>query len=231
VPELCAVELGLAMVSATSAPDEQPAIARARARVRAAIVAMPAGDRNEDMWAGVSPAMANSEMVAKVRTALRDRRKLRMTYRKGGAEEPSERTVRGYGLIPANDTWYLVGHCESSDGMRFFRLDRVEDVALLDERYRIPASVSLEKLAPAGKPFYSENAKVLTVRYSPRIARWIAEREQVSLAEDGSLALDHPLADVDWAVRHVLQYGRDAEVISPPEVRERIRARLAALIQ
>jgi proteasome accessory factor C len=128
VAELCALELGLARLAATSAPDEQPAIARARVRVREAIVTMPADQRNEEMWRGVSPTLPDGEVVAKVRTALRDRRKLRMSYRKGAATEATERTVRGYGLIPANDTWYLVAHCESSDGIRFFRLDRVEDV-------------------------------------------------------------------------------------------------------
>jgi proteasome accessory factor C len=230
VEELCAIELGLALLAATSAPDELPAIARARARVREAIVSMPAEERKADMWRGVSPTLTDGDVVAKVRTALRDRRKLRMKYTKGSASEATERTVRGYGLIPANDTWYLVAHCESSEGTRFFRLDRVEDVVVLDARYRVPAGLSVEKLTVGGKPFYAQNARVLTVRYSPRIARWIAEREHVSLAEDGSLTLEHPLADTDWAVRHVLQYGPDAEVIAPVEVREQIRTRLASLL-
>ena len=58
------------------------------------------------------------------------------------------------------------------------------------------------------------------MRYSPRIARWIAEREGKSLADDGSLTMEHPLADRDWAVRHVLQYGPDVTVLEPAEVRE-----------
>jgi predicted DNA-binding transcriptional regulator YafY len=34
-----------------------------------------------------------------------------------------------------------------------------------------------------------------------------------------------------WAVRHVLQYGADAEVIAAAAVRERIRSQLAALVE
>ena len=230
VPELCAIELGLAMLAATSAPDEQGPIARARARVRQAIIDMPAGEQQEEMWRGVPPSRADAQVLTELRTALRERRKVRMSYIKGASDEPRDRTVHGYALIPANDTWYLVAHCESSDAVRFFRLDRVERVTLLDERYEPPPAKSLERLVGNRKPFHSENANVLTVRYSPRIARWIAEREQVPLAEDGSLTLQHPLADVDWAIRHVLQYGPDAEVIAPAEVREKIRARLAALV-
>ena len=77
-----------------------------------------------------------------------------------------------------------------------------------------------------GRAFQSEEAGKLVIRYSPRIARWIADREGKSLAPDGSLTLEHPLADADWAVRHVLQYGPDADVIEPASVREAVVARL-----
>ena len=70
----------------------------------------------------------------------------------------------------------------------------------------------------------------MRVRYSPRIARWIAEREGVQPDADGSLTLDHPLLDVQWGVRHVLQYGPDAEVLEPNDVREEIRRRVATFV-
>jgi predicted DNA-binding transcriptional regulator YafY len=38
--------------------------------------------------------------------------------------------------------------------------------------------------------------------------------------------MGHLLADTDWAVRHVLQYGPDVEVIEPAVVREAVVARL-----
>ena len=230
VSELCALELGLAMLAATSAPDERRVIARARTRVRDAIVDIPAGEREAEMWHGVAPSAANDDLLGRLRDALKNRRKVRMTYRKGVAEEASVRTVRGYGLIPANDTWYFVAHCETSDGVRFFRLDRVEAVHVMEDGYRLPSRETVEKLLGAGKPFHAEQTRALTVRYSPRIARWIAEREHMSLADDGSLTLEHPLADTDWAVRHVLQYGPDAEIIAPSDVREQIRSRLASLL-
>jgi predicted DNA-binding transcriptional regulator YafY len=67
------------------------------------------------------------------------------------------------------------------------------------------------------------------VRYSPRIARWVAEREGVAAAEDGRLTLEHPVADESWAVRHVLQYGPDAEVVEPAELRAAIVKRLETM--
>jgi predicted DNA-binding transcriptional regulator YafY len=69
----------------------------------------------------------------------------------------------------------------------------------------------------------------MKVRYSPRIARWIAEREGLSLAEDGSLTVEHPLADAEWGIRHVLQYGPDAEVLEPLDLRNEIVKRLGRM--
>ena len=79
------------------------------------------------------------------------------------------------------------------------------------------------------RPFVGTPAQVMTVRYSPRIARWICEREGGTLDADGSLVREYPLGDMGWAVRHVLQYGPDAEVIAPAELREEIIRRLEAL--
>ena len=52
----------------------------------------------------------------------------------------------------------------------------------------------------------------MRVRYSARIARWIAERERVAEEADGSVAMDVPVLSEEWAVRRVLRYGPDAVV-------------------
>jgi hypothetical protein len=76
-----------------------------------------------------------------------------------------------------------------------------------------------------------DGAPTMRVRYSPRIARWIAEREGKPLAADGALVMEHPLADWDWGGRHVLQYGRDAEVVEPAALRARLTERLAGMAE
>ena len=140
---------------------------------------------------------------------------MRLTYRKGGEETASHRVICPYAIVFTSGMWYAVAHCESSDGVRFFRLDRVDDVELLEARYTRPRGFSVEDVMADGKAFHAEGARTLRLRYSPAIARWIAEREGKTPAEDGSLVIDHPLADTDWAVRHVLQYGPDVPCSSP----------------
>ncbi|HEU4565311.1 MAG TPA: WYL domain-containing protein [Gemmatimonadaceae bacterium] len=226
-PELCALELGLAMLRARSPMEEWRAMDRARSRLRKAIVRLPAADGGEHAWHAAPPAGSDSAELATLRAALRERRRARITYRKSGESESSERTVEPYALFPSHGTWFLVARTEESGSVRFYRLDRTESAVLLSEHYTIPDDFALDRLMANGKPLHAPSAPAMRVRYSPRIARWIAEREGVPLAADGSLEVEHPLADREWAVRHVLQYGPDAELLEPAELREEVVRRLA----
>jgi predicted DNA-binding transcriptional regulator YafY len=109
--------------------------------------------------------------------------------------------------------------------MRFFRLDRVEAVALLEETFERDESIPA-RVQETGRACASATSARMRVRYSPRIARWVAEREGHPLDADGSLTLEHPVADESWAVRHVLQYGPDAELLEPAGLREKVREAL-----
>jgi proteasome accessory factor C len=228
--ELCALELGLAVLGASLPPDERGAVDRARQRIRKVIVKLPRDPNPDDLWYSAPPP-GDSRVLSTLRVALRGRRKTQIAYRRGAGAESTERVVRPYALVPTHGTWFLVAHCERSSALRFFRIDRIENVSRLDEGYDVPVEFSAGGVMRNGKPFHGDGAESLTVRYSPRIARWIAEREKVALANDGSLTLEHPLGDDQWAVRHVLQYGPDAEVIAPERVRRGVAECLKRLAE
>jgi len=105
----------------------------------------------------------------------------------------------------------------------------MERATLLDERFTIPDDFVLDDVLASGRAFLGTVPDQLRVRYTPRVARWIAEREGTTPDTDGSLTMEYPLADLDWAVRHVLQYGPDAVVLGPERVRIAVRERLQAM--
>lgn len=227
--ELLALELGLAMLRGERPPEEHRAIEGAAARLRQAVAKLPSEEIADDFRvASLSPA-GDLEHLRRLREAFRTRHKVRLTYRKGDEEASSRRVICPYGIVFTSGMWYAVAHCETSEGLRIFRLDRVEQVEALPAKFESPRGFSLDAVVRDGKAFQAADNGTLRLRYSPRIARWIAEREGKTLAEDGSLTLDHPLADTDWAVRHVLQYGPEVEVLEPASVREAVIGRLRRL--
>ena len=227
--ELRALELGLAMLRCERPPDERAAVDRAGDRIRTIVTKLPPDGVAAELRHAELASPGSVEHLAVLRQAVRARRKVRLLYRRAGRDAPTERVIAPYALVVASGAWYTVAFCERSDGLRIFRLDRVEQAALRDERYEEPDGFSLDDLVRDGRVFRAAEPRTMTVRYSPRIARWIAEREGRPLDADGSLTVEHPLADDEWAVRHVLQYGADAEVLWPAEVRALVADRLASL--
>lgn len=230
VQELRALELGLAILRAERPPDETTGIERTRARLQKVIAKIPPGHDEPPMRHAELAPTEGLTHLNELRKALRDHRKARITYRRSGAGNPTTRVVRLYAIVPASGMWYAVAYCESSEDLRVFRMDRVEDATALGDKYEIPAGFSVRETLHQGTGFKSELMPVgMKVKYSPRIARWITEREGVEPDADGSVTIDHPLADRDWGVRHVLQYGPDAEVIEPAELRAELVDRLVGM--
>ena len=222
--ELCALELGLMLLRRQRTPAEQAPIERALERLRETISRLPQNERHEGMRYAELAGAGSAEHLTTLRAAVRERRKVRLRYRAGSATESTTRVAAPHSLVFAEQAWYAVATGDG-DTVRFFRLDRVEEVSLLDEQFERDESIP-SRLQETGRAFASDTSKRMTVRYSPRIARWVSEREGKPLDEDGSLTLEHPVADASWAVRHVLQYGPDAELLEPGELREKVRETL-----
>jgi proteasome accessory factor C len=228
--ELGALELGLAMLRAERAPDERKAVNGALERLRKAMVMIPADAVAAGKREASLPTSGDPATLTAVQRALAERRRLRITYRSGSKTEASERTVEPYALVVASGAWYVLARSEASGDVRSFRLDRIEAVQHTADPYEIPATFSVDEYLNDRKVLRVGGPARMRVRYSPRIARWIAEREGVEPGPDGYLTMDHPLLDVQWGVRHVLQYGPDAEVLEPAEVREELTRRVSGLV-
>jgi predicted DNA-binding transcriptional regulator YafY len=157
-----------------------------------------------------------------VADSIRDRMRMQVRYLKAGDSEPRERTLEPLRLVYANGRWYVLARDPESASVRVFRLDRMLDARMLGERFERPEYDLSRFLDDAGRVYSAERATTASVRYSPRIARWIRERANAITNEDGSVTLEHKVADPDWLVRHVLQYGSDAQVVEPAELRDHV---------
>ena len=228
-PELCALELGLAMLR-TERPDEADVIDSARSRLRDVITKLRGSTDPENLYqASVGAAAVDLTLLAIVTRAHRQRQKVYLTYRGSADTESTGRVIAPYAVVALNGMFYVVACCERNEGIRIFRLDRVEGAELMPDRFEIPREFSVSRVLRDGKALGAEAAEQVRIRYSPQIARWIAEREGVPIDDDGSVTVAHPLADPAWAVRHVLQYGPEAEVLAPQHVRILVRERLSEM--
>jgi proteasome accessory factor C len=212
----------VALQAAVATELDEPAPLLAKLRPLAGAARDPANliHAIPDAPAGQATAVARAEQ------AMRERRVLRLVYLGAGADEPTDRTVEVHDVVSAIGRHYIVAWCRLAEDWRRFRADRVLEVEVGDEAYQWRPDAPLTLIEDRADLFEPPDSGTddVRVRFSPRIARWIAERyPQGDAQADGSVVVTFTVASVDWLVRHVLQYGGEAEVLEPRAYRGAIR--------
>jgi proteasome accessory factor C len=159
--------------------------------------------------------------------AMEMQRMCTIWYLKPGDAAPENRSIAPYRLMYAEGTWYVAAWDVLRHGLRFFRMDRVLNADVTEAAAPELPVEALDSLLSRGVAYSAADDVEVRVRYSPRVARWVAERAAAPLENDGSIVLHHRVADIRWIVRHVLQYGGDAVVEAPDEARSWVAAAAA----
>lgn len=134
--ELAALLLGARMVQTWTDKSLARAAHQAMAKIEHVIPdhLKPELERREMMV----PSFPFSQMVADeleaLRAAIKQQRKVRFDYQREDNQK-SSRTVHPLGLFYWGKVWTLVAWCELRDSFRHFRLDRMSNIARLEDRY------------------------------------------------------------------------------------------------
>ncbi|MGY1753309.1 helix-turn-helix transcriptional regulator [Blastococcus sp. SYSU D01042] len=217
----------VALVVALKTLLELPGLAEGEAVSRAlAKVAAAAGHAAEVTPVKVS-VDAREETLAVVREALQRSRALHLHYYVPTRDERTERTVDPMRLLLVDGRWYLEAWCRRVEGVRLFRLDRVDDVVVLDEPAAPPPQAH-ERDVEGGVYQPEPGSPVVRLRLA-RGARWVAEYYPVDAATPvddppGGLAVTVRTADLAWARRLVASLGGDALVDEPAGLAAEIAA-------
>jgi len=226
--EALALALGLRILASESDPARREELEALARKLDKELAAAPAEELTPHY--GVEDHGGRTGIIAILQEAARERRRCRIEYLKPGLTAPEVRVISPYLLVYAEGNWYTLAHCGERGAVRVFRADRICGIQTLEERFEVPADFDPAEYVGGGRIFRAERDEEVIVRYSPAIARWIVEREGVQPEPDGSVVLRHRVADPRWLVRHVLQYGAEAEVLGPPRYRELIRSSLASIL-
>jgi predicted DNA-binding transcriptional regulator YafY len=231
-----AVGLGLRMMAADEDAARRSEILELAARLEAALVVTDRGvpdiamarslsgaAEDEVEYEELSLAFDDDGFRGVIADAVEQQRICTIWYLKPGETGPARRLIAPYRLVYASGMWYVAAYDVERDGLRYFRMDRVLDASLTHEQSP-PAPEGLVAMLAKGVPYSATEEVEVTVRYSPRVARWVTERLPLARVEhDGSARLQHRVADPRWLARHIMQYGGDAHVEAPSEAREWVR--------
>ena len=226
-----AVALTVALRALLELPGlaEREAVSTALAKVSAA--AGGAADRVTPVALSVD---AREQALAIVREGLERKRALHLHYYVPTRDERTERTVDPMRLLLVDGRWYLEAWCRGVEGVRLFRLDRVDDVQVLDEPAAPPPQAH-ERDVENGVYQPAPGSPAVRLRLA-RSARWVADYypvERVTPVDDppGGLAVVLRTADLAWARRLVASLGGAAVVDEPAELAQRVAADARAALR
>jgi proteasome accessory factor C len=168
-------------------------------------------------------------------SATRERRPCGIMYAKPGAPDAALRVIHPYVSVYAEGLWYTVAWCAVKEEVRIFRMDRILEASEGDGSFDIPDEFQADAYVDGGRVYRADAETRARVRYSAHVARWVKERAQLDMSSleeepDGSVVLDHWVADPQWVVGHALEYGPDAEIVEPEEARAMVREVMAGLM-
>ena len=203
-----------AALEATLVKLEQAAGEAARAGERVAVALDPA--------APVIPALEE---------ALARARRLRLRYYVPARDEVTRRDVDPMRLVVVAGRSYLEGWCHSAEGVRLFRVDRIEAAEVLDVAAQVPQQAHARDLDDG--IFQPAPDDLLVVLDLADSAAWVADTyptESVSATEDGWLRVWLRVADPAWITRVLMRLGDAVQVVEPVSLRAELAARAAAAL-
>ena len=203
----------LALVSAGRAllafPDAGPAdpLARALQKLDEAL-----GLGSTDAL-DVDLADVDAVTLAALRSAADEHRKIRIDYYSYGRDERSTRVVHPWRVFNQEGQWYLHAWCERVESARHFRLDRIQGLEALDDRFPPPDGPAR---ADGSAVFHPQPDDPVWVLDLDEPAHWIAEQypnESVEQRPGGVLRVRLRAGQPAWLERLMLRAGPDARVV------------------
>jgi predicted DNA-binding transcriptional regulator YafY len=186
---------------------------------------------DEPRWfAEPEPVPVLTELAA----AARERRRVRLEYRRGGRTAPAPGVADPLGLVLKAGVWYLVAR--TGGRVRVYRASRVLAVTPLDERFTRPRGFRLPEAWERSRQAFEAGRPRVDVTVRVRPADLPVLRDAVdwtvrptvdaggARVGDGRLELRLPFERLEHAHADLAPLGGAVEVVDPPELRARLAA-------
>ncbi len=174
------------------------------------------------------------ELIPLIADALENKRKLQLTYRKFQSYEiASVKTVDPHLLKEYESRWYLMAYDAEDVLMKTYALDRIEALTMTElhfepqtidfrEHFKYSMGITINNMPPqeivlSFDPIQGRYVKSLPLHHSQTVLVDNEEETRISI-------LVKPTYEF---YAKVLSFGDKVKVISPPEIAEEIRKRLA----
>lgn len=176
-------------------------------------------------WSQTNSTRSDFETI---KSAIQESLLLSFSYFNNKGKE-SKRNVQPYKLIYKGTQWYLYAFCMDKCDYRYFKLNRVKNLNLTQEKFEKHTNI----LPPL---YYKEDIKEmihLTLKIKKDMAfRVYDEFEQAAITDNKDhfiVSAQVPLSK--WLIHYLLGYGMSLEILEPKSLKETYTIELNQLLK
>ena len=182
-----------------------------------------------------SRRQAHQQMkVNPIQTILKciaDKQVISIQYFSHYSQQKSERNIEPIGIFYLDSYWHLIAYCRLRKDYRDFRIDRINTIQ--------PTSQNFDNTHPTLKDYLKQmmvekNVKTIVVRIDKAAMPFIEDQKyyngfvsQKELKEQ--VEVSFVTASFEGFARWFMTFGDCAEIISPKEIKEKIRNQIKAV--
>jgi proteasome accessory factor C len=169
----------------------------------------------------------------KIADAVIRKRTIIICHDRLAGESPVKRTVSPLSIIRYRDNWYLDAYCHLRSELRTFSLDRINSAECSDHPFHhVPKKEQELFYASAYGIFNGPARKTAQIIFCSTAAEIVSReqwhpQQQAQWTPDNNYLLTLPYNDDRELIMDILKWGEFAEVVSPPELRAKVKSLLS----
>ena len=177
--------------------------------------------------------LPTSEQLAVLSQGVKARRRVWLRYLDEQGRT-TERDFDPYGVVQLSGRWYAAGYCYLRQALRVFRLDRIDEVKLLEPSFKPPKDFDAHA-------YISRSVAMVPLVYSVEVllktSLTVAQHELypnfVTLDEtpEGVILRCTTDNDLKWLARLIASFSFVWEVRAPPELKVALKEHAAGILE
>ncbi len=174
-----------------------------------------------------TPNIPDSIYIQEIQHALINNQLVNIQYHSNYKKQNTQRTIEPISLLYYANNWHLIAFCRLRNEFRDFRLDRISELELMNEKYKREIDKDYQHYMQIQKE--SISLQQIYLEFPPGIAEAIKEikywygfvNQEIS-AKNNWIKMNFISPDLQMFARWVISFGAQVNVISPKELTNKL---------
>lgn len=169
------------------------------------------------------------EVWTDINLAINQNKKINMKYKslKRHGVEIKERIVNPYGIFDYKGSTYFYGYCENAEDVRFFKLSRIVDYAVLNEKFNVKVDFDFDEVKDKSFGIYNDKQIKIKLKINYPMSEIVKEmqvttNQKVTQVDEKSIYFEAELSGYTEMKSWIMGMGSSVEVLEPRELKEDI---------